>query len=63
MSSHYPTPSLAWLVLLSGLAASSSVQADAVTDWNSIALDAVIAARETSTDPGPQHHNGSRRYV
>ena len=45
MSRHYPTRSLARLVLLSGLAA-SSVQADVVTDWNSVALDAVIAARE-----------------
>src|SRR5262245_35232000 len=45
MSRHYPTGSLAGLVLLSGLAA-SSVQADVVTDWNSVALDAVIAARE-----------------
>lgn len=45
MSRHYPTRSLACLVLLSGLTA-GSVQADVVTDWNSVALDAVIAARE-----------------
>src|SRR5215470_12712639 len=45
MSRHYPTRSLACLVLLSGLAP-SPVQADVVTDWNSVALDAVIAARE-----------------
>jgi hypothetical protein len=45
MSRHYPTQSLAFMVLLSGLAA-SPVQADVVTDWNSVALDAVIAARE-----------------
>jgi PAP2 superfamily len=45
MTRHYLTRSLACLVLLSGLAA-TSVQADMVTDWNSVALDAVIAARE-----------------
>ena len=45
MSRHYPTRPLACLVLLSGLT-SGSMQADVVTDWNSVALDAVIAARE-----------------
>ena len=45
MSRHYPTRPLACLVLLSGLTA-GSVQADVVTDWNSVALDAVVAARE-----------------
>jgi hypothetical protein len=44
MSRHYPTRPLACLVLLSGLTA-GSVQADVVADWNSVALDAVIAAR------------------
>jgi hypothetical protein len=46
MSSHCLTPSLAWLVLLSGLSASSPARSDTATDWNSVALDAVIAARE-----------------
>jgi len=42
---HYPLCSFAYFVLLSGLTA-SSVRADVVTDWNSIALDAVTTARE-----------------
>jgi vanadium-dependent haloperoxidase-like protein len=45
MSRHYANRSLAYLMLFAGLAA-SPVKADVVTDWNSVAMDAGIAARE-----------------
>jgi vanadium-dependent haloperoxidase-like protein len=45
MSRHYANRSLACLVLLVGLTARSA-KADVVTDWNSVAMDAGIAARE-----------------
>jgi hypothetical protein len=45
MSTHRNRPSLALLLLSSALFATSA-RADVITDWNTVALDAVIAARE-----------------
>ena len=45
MSTHRNRPSLALMLLSSALFATSA-RADVITDWNTVALDAVIAARE-----------------
>jgi hypothetical protein len=42
MSTHRNRPSLALLLLSSALFATSA-RADVITDWNTVALDAVIA--------------------
>ena len=59
MGKNCPVRSLS-CQLLAGLAA-TSVQADVVTDWNYVTLEAVIAAR--SADAGAQRYDGSCRDV
>jgi len=62
MSTHRNRISLALLLLSLALFATSA-RADVITDWNTVALDAVIAAREAQPRTSAKRYHGSRRHV